>query len=167
MLRMHAFADARPDPSIEAQTLSLMQPPAHIQHLRYPVLLWRSGYSYVANDAIELCAHPRSMFSETAARGVAGEFKLADSDGALYAVAGFEVISRFGGLRTLGHAVLRSVFAVPVLTAATPEEVLMFKHVIARALRARFGKLFASRVEQAESPAEVLRLVADRDKLAG
>ena len=94
-----------------------MSVPSQIADLRFPVILWRKGYSYVARTPLELCTHPRRLLADTEERSKRGEFSLLDSAGRVYSVSGFAQIVPFGGLMRFAHFILRSAYAAPVLGA--------------------------------------------------
>ena len=144
-----------------------MTVPQSIEAVEFPVLLWRKGYSYVAPSPLELCVHPRSLFAETQSEARQGAFTLADSAGRVYEVSDFEAVKPFGGLSRVGHFLLRSVFAAPVLRGAKQPDLPEFCAIIGRALRDRFGKRFVDELAQAQSPREALTLVAQRERRAG
>lgn len=104
----------------------------------YPTLLWREGYTYLAADRLELCAHPRSMFSETIQRARTGEWQLVDARGRCFRVADFSKIPPFGGLKGIGMRLLRSVFAEPVLVEEVQLALPDFKKKLASAIRSRY-----------------------------
>lgn len=114
--------------------LAMALPPT-VARLQFPVLLWRRGYSYVATDAIDLCAHPRTLISETKVRASRGEFFLADSAGTLFAVIAFEDVQPFGGLKHLGHYILRSRFAAPTLREVSKQDAVNIREQMSSALR--------------------------------
>jgi len=144
-----------------------MQPPESIRTLKFPVLLWRKGYSYVANSPLELCTHPRSLFADTKRRAQGKEFVLADADGRIYRVADFDPVRSFGGIKGIAHLILRSVYAAPVLQPMHEIELSEFSATIGKALRGRFGKAFAAELAVAESPSQVLERVAQQDQTSG
>ena len=137
------------------------------EQLRYSVLLWRKGYSYVANDAIELFAHPRSLFEDTLRRAKAGEFKLADSEGRIFTVSDLQRVPFFGGMKRFAHLLLRSVFAKPVFSQAEQPELVAFQSTVGKVLSGRFGKGFAKQLQATQNAQQVLQLASERERKAG
>ena len=135
--------------------------------LSYPVLLWRKGYSYVANDAVELFAHPRSLFEDTLHRARAGEFKIADSEGRVFTVSDLQRVSSFGGIRRIAHLLLRSIFAKPMLSQAEHPDLVAFQAMVGKVLVGRFGKGFAKQLQATQNARQVLQLAAERERKAG
>ena len=80
------------------------------QSLQYPVLLFREGYVFLAEDPDELRRHARSTFAETRM----AKWQICDSNGNLSRVSRWEVLSR-RGLRQLSDMLLGDVFAEPIL----------------------------------------------------
>ena len=109
----------------------------HTPAIAYPALLSRKGYFYLAKTSLELCAHPRSLFDETVQRAKAGEWSLLDSSGRQYDIGDWKRIPPFGGLRSLGHRLLFSVFAAPVLRNERQLPIEAFKMEIARVVSNR------------------------------
>jgi hypothetical protein len=111
---------------------------ADLPEISYPALLWRKGYIYLAATPLELCAHPRSMFEETAQRGRAGEWHLVDADGRSFDVIDWIRVRPFGGIRAIGPWLLRSIFAVPVLAHERRLPLSEFKKKLVGAIRSRY-----------------------------
>ena len=111
----------------------------HNSPIAYPALLSRKGYFYLAKTSLELCAHPRSLFDETVRRAKAGEWSLLDSSGRQYDIGDWKRIPPFGGLRSLGHRLLFSVFAAPVLRNERQLPLEAFKRQISRVVSSRYN----------------------------
>ena len=135
--------------------------------MKFPVLLWRKGYSYVARDPVALCTHPRSLVEDTRRRSKEGEFMMADAGGRIYEVGEFEAVRPFGGITRIAHFLLRSVFAAPTFRSDRQPEAPEFCGIIGDAVRGRFGKTFAAEVAAAHTPQEAIELVQKRDRKAG
>ena len=111
----------------------------HNSPIAYPALLSRRGYFYLAKTSLELCAHPRSLFDETVRRAKAGEWSLLDSSGRQYDISDWKRVPPFGGVRSLGHRLLFSVFAAPVLRNERQLPLEAFKREIARVVSSRYS----------------------------
>ncbi|MGJ5044732.1 MULTISPECIES: hypothetical protein [unclassified Bradyrhizobium] len=116
----------------------MSQTTADLPDISYPVLCWREGYIYLAATPLELCAHPRSMFEETAQRARAGEWHLVDADGRSFDVLDFIRVRPFGGIRAIGPWLLRSIFAIPVLANEARLPLSEFKKTLIGAIRIRY-----------------------------
>ena len=110
-----------------------------LSDVAYPVLFSYTGYFYLAKTSLELCAHPRSLFDETVRLAQAGELCLLDSAGRQYDLVDWKRIPPFGGLRSLGHRLLFSVFAAPVLKNEKQLPLEAFKKEIARVVSSRYN----------------------------
>ena len=94
---------------------------AKLDDLTFPVVLYRDGYLYIAQDATDLCLNPRRLFPETAQQ----TWTIADSSGAVFRVPLWQEIKPQWSWKVLVGCLLGSVFAAPVLerertvTAAT------------------------------------------------
>lgn len=106
--------------------------------ISYPALLWREGYLYLANTALDLCAHPRSLFADTVNRAKAGEWQLVDARGRCFQVVDWEPIKPFGGIKGVGMRLLRSVFAAPILGEESHLPLSDFKKKLTSAVRSRY-----------------------------
>ena len=106
--------------------------------LSYPVLVWREGYVYLAKTPLELCAHPRSVFSETVRQSKSGELQLVDAEGRRFDVVDWKTVRPFGGVTGIAYRLILSVFAVPVLANETRLSLSDFKKTLARAIRGRY-----------------------------
>lgn len=104
----------------------------------YPALLWREGYVYLASTPLELCAHPRSMFTETVSRARSGEWSLVDARGRCFQVVDWVRVRPFGGIKGVGLRLLGSVFAAPVLAHETMLSLPEFKKKLTGAIRSRY-----------------------------
>lgn len=108
------------------------------KELSYPVLLWRKGYTYLAETPLELCAHPRSLFEETVQLARAGEWRLVDADGRCFKVSDWERISPFGGIKGVALRLIGSIFAAPVLENEEALSLAEFKKKLTGLLRSRY-----------------------------
>ena len=107
--------------------------------IAYPALLSSKGYFYRADTSLELCAHPRSLFDETVWLAQAGKLSLLDSAGRQYDLVDWKRIPPFGGLRSLPHRLLFSVFATPLLEDERQLSLEAFKKEIARVVSSRYS----------------------------
>ena len=155
-----AMADAAADAKAEV---------VDVRRLVFPVLLWRPGYIYIALNSIELATHPRSLFRETKAHAVNGEWRMADAEGKVYQLVDWQVVRPFGGFRSIGARLLLSVFAVPVARPTAPPGLEEFKRVLARAVRSRYKldkhspmKAILETIAKADNCAEALRAIPER-----
>ena len=138
--------------------------PPQIAALRFPVVLWRKGYSYVAKTPLELCTHPRSLLGDTEERAKRGEFALLDSTGRVYPITGYEQVPPFGGPMRLAHLLLRSAYAAPVLAAPLAPSLPEFKTTLAGAVRLRFREQLVKGMEPLGTAAEAVALAAKLDR---
>ena len=106
--------------------------------LNYPVLLWREGYTYLAAGPLELCVHPRSLFDDTLLRAREGQWQIVDGRGRSFKVADWIRGPAFGGVRSIPFRLLRSVFAVPVLSQEADLSLPDFKKKLTAAIRSRY-----------------------------
>ena len=138
--------------------------PSQINDLRFPVVLWRKGYSYVASTALELCTHPRNLLSDTQERAARGELMLLDSAGRVYSVKAYQPVSPFGGPMRFAHLLLRSAYAAPVLGEPTAPPLPQFKSVLANAVRLRFRDQLVKGMASLSTAAEAVALAAKLDR---
>lgn len=142
-----------------------------LQDLKFPVLLWRPDYVYLAHNAVELAASPRSLLTDTRRRAALGEWKLADASGTIYKIRDFTPVRAFGGLKAVPYLLLFSVFATP--DKYDPQQIPLdeFKKTIIKALRGRYRRdldgspklaEIADRIIASENYEEVLRAIPQR-----
>ena len=106
--------------------------------IAFPALLWRRGYVFVAQGAVELFVHPRSLFSDTVARAQRREWHLAESSGRCSDICDWFPIAPIGGLKGFGLRIMGSVFAAPVLVNEARPSLPEFKQKLAKAIRTRY-----------------------------
>ena len=94
--------------------------------LRYPILLFRDGYIFRADNGNELLLHDKRTFDET----IRGDWRVIDSVGALFHVVEWERIPRPRGLKAFSQVLLGGIYAQPKLVSERKLTIQEFIHEI-------------------------------------
>lgn len=110
---------------------------ANLSDLRYPALIFRKEYVFLADTPLELCVHPRSIFRDTIEKTKSGELQMIDSDGRFFKIVDWKTVPVFGGLKGIFLNLFGSIFAEPVLLEICKLDLDEMKEKLKRAIRSR------------------------------